>query len=119
MFPIPGFLANDARRGFIRIQVALALARQRLFDEAERLANEAVAIGQTMRHPQPNLFAPQLEQIRQMKAAPQSLGRWINKSANGSNPWFDTQTFRAVQVNDAPPAGKPAPEKKAEKQQDR
>jgi len=115
------FRANDARRGFIRVQVALALARQRQFDEAERLANEAVAIGQTMRPPQPNLFAPQLEQVRRMKAAPQSAPGSVGRrptGAIGTIPWFDTQTYRPAQVN-APPAGKPASAKKSEKQQDR
>ena len=115
------FRANDARRGFIRVQVALALARQRQFDEAEHLANEAVAIGQTMRPPQPNLFAPQLEQVRRMKAAPQSAPGSVGRrptGAIGTIPWFDTQTYRPAQVN-APPAGKPASAKKPEKQQDR
>ena len=110
----------SARRGYIRIQVALALARQRQFDEAERLANEALAIGETMRPPQANSFAQQLEQIRQMKAAPQSVGRpnmfRMNTDTNGTIRWFDTQTFRPVQGNATPPAGKPSPEKKPEKQ---
>jgi tetratricopeptide (TPR) repeat protein len=114
------FPASDARRGYIRIQVALALARQRQFDEAERLANEALAIGETMRPPQANSFAQQLEQIRQMKAAPQSVGRpnmfRMNTDTNGTIRWFDTQTFRPVQGNATPPAGKPSPEKKPEKQ---
>lgn len=77
------FSANDARRGNARIRVALALARQRQFDEAERVANEAIAIGQQMRPSQAEQFTRQLEEIRKMKAAPPS------KPASGSK-WFQT-----------------------------
>jgi tetratricopeptide (TPR) repeat protein len=58
------YSANDTRRGFTRINAALALAQQGQFEEAEDLASEAVAIG---RRTQPNFFTSQLEQIRQMR----------------------------------------------------
>jgi hypothetical protein len=48
----------------------LALSRQRQFDDAERVASEAVAIGQQMRPSQAEQFARELEQIRKLKAAP-------------------------------------------------
>jgi tetratricopeptide (TPR) repeat protein len=64
------YSANDARRGNTRTLLALALARRRQFDEAERLAGEAVAIGQQIRPPQVEHFTRQLEEIRKMKAAP-------------------------------------------------
>jgi len=63
---------NEPQRGSVRINAAYAFARAQRFEEAERLANEAVAIGERMRPPQANLFAPQVEQIRRMKAAAES-----------------------------------------------
>lgn len=64
------YSANDARRGNTRTRLAFALARQRQFDDAERMAREAVAIGQQMRPSQAEQFTRQLEQIRKMMAAP-------------------------------------------------
>jgi tetratricopeptide (TPR) repeat protein len=58
--------SNDWRRSQTRMDVAFALAQLGQFDEAVTLAEEAVALRQTMRPPQPSL-AQQLEQIRQMK----------------------------------------------------
>lgn len=81
--------ANDGRRAFTRINAAMALARQGQFDEAERLANEAVAIGQRLRPPQPNMFAAQLEEIARMKTAPEFKGP--------GNPWFDAAQPREPQ----------------------
>lgn len=68
---------NDARRGFARMNAALALARQGQFDEADRLAGEAMAIGQRLpgRH---NPFAGQLQEIERMKTAPAPSNRWFN-----------------------------------------
>ena len=63
------YSANDARRGNTRTRLASALARQREFDEAERVANEAVAIGKQMRPSQTEQFTRQLEEIRKMKPA--------------------------------------------------
>ena len=40
------------QRGFARINAAFTLANARQFEEAERLANEAVALGERMRPPQ-------------------------------------------------------------------
>jgi hypothetical protein len=51
---------GDGRRAWTRVSVAQTLARLKQFDEAERLAEEAVAL-------QKNL-APQLAQIRRMQA---------------------------------------------------
>jgi tetratricopeptide (TPR) repeat protein len=64
------FSANDVRRGTTRIRLALALTRQEQFDEAERVANEAVAIGQQMRPSRAQQFTQQLQLIRKMKPAP-------------------------------------------------
>lgn len=66
----------DHRRGQVRIAAAMILAQQRQFDEAERLATEAVAIGKGV------VFQQELEQIRKMRTAP------IPKAASGNNPWF-------------------------------
>jgi len=58
---------SDPQRGHLRINAAFAFANARRFDDAEQLANEAAAVGgQTQ---PPNLFASQVERIRQMKAA--------------------------------------------------
>jgi tetratricopeptide (TPR) repeat protein len=57
---------KDWRRSQTRMDLALALAQLGQFDEAETLGEEAVAL-------QPPL-AQQLEQIRQMKQAPQPVG---------------------------------------------
>jgi hypothetical protein len=64
--------ASDAQRGFVRLNAAMAFALGRQFDEAERLADEAVAVGQTMRPPRTDLFARQAEQIHKMKTAAES-----------------------------------------------
>jgi hypothetical protein len=64
--------ASEAQGGFVRLNAATAFAMARQFDEAERLANEAVAVGQAMRPPRTDLFARQAEQIRRMKAAAES-----------------------------------------------
>jgi hypothetical protein len=60
----------------------MALAQQRQFDEAEKLATEAVAISKAMRPPQGDMFTNQLEQIRKMRNASQP------NPANGNNRWF-------------------------------
>src|SRR5439155_12743307 len=52
---------NEAQRGYVRINAAFAFANARQFDEAERLANEAVAVGERMRPPQTKAFAPQAD----------------------------------------------------------
>jgi hypothetical protein len=75
------FRAGDIRRGQVRITAAMALAQQRQFDEAEKLATEAVAIAKAMRPPQGDAFTSQLAQIRKMRTAHPT-------PANGSNPWF-------------------------------
>ena len=79
---------RDPRRGYTRMNAAFALARARQFDEAERLAAEAVALAGTMRPPQPNVFEPQLDQIRQMKAAALS-----QPAATAGNRWFESKGF--------------------------
>jgi hypothetical protein len=63
----------------------MALTQQRQFDEAEKLAAEAIAIATAMRPPQGNMFANQLEEIRKMRAAPPSNPP---NPSNGNNPWF-------------------------------
>lgn len=64
--------ANEAQRGSVRMNAAFAFANARRFDEAERLANEAVSVGERLRPPQTNLFARQLDQIRRMQVAAES-----------------------------------------------
>jgi hypothetical protein len=66
------FPANDVQRGLLRMNAAMALAGARHFEEAERLANEAVTIGQNLRPPRTDLFQRQAEQIQRMKANAQS-----------------------------------------------
>jgi hypothetical protein len=66
--------ATDIQRGFLRINAAMAFAGARQFEEAERLANEAVTIGQNLHPPRTDLFQRQAEQIQRMKATPQSDG---------------------------------------------
>ena len=66
------YAVNDSRRATFRINAAVAYAREGQFDEAEALAKEAVAVGQHMQPPQPNIFTGQLQQILQMKQAAQS-----------------------------------------------
>lgn len=83
------FNSNDLRRGYTRISTALALARQREFDEAERLATEAVGIGQSTH--QTNPFSQQLEEIRRMKTGPPS---GTGPSAKRDGPWFGTRIPR-------------------------
>jgi tetratricopeptide (TPR) repeat protein len=76
------FRPGDMRRAQVRIIAAMAMAQQRQFDEAEKLASEAVAISKAMRPPQAEAFTSQLEQIRKMRNAPKQA------PANGNNPWF-------------------------------
>jgi Tetratricopeptide repeat len=76
------FRPGDMRRAQVRMVAAMALAQQKQFDEAEKLAVEAVGIGKGMRPPQNDAFAGQLEQIRQMRTAAQQA------PADGNNPWF-------------------------------
>jgi tetratricopeptide (TPR) repeat protein len=59
---------NDWRGVQTRMDAAFALAAAGQFDEAETLAEEAVALQRTMRNPGPPV-EQQLEQIRQMKRA--------------------------------------------------
>ena len=66
------FRPTDMRRAQFRITAAMALAQERQFDEAERLAIEAVAISKVMLPPQADAFTNQLQQIRKMRAAAQS-----------------------------------------------
>jgi hypothetical protein len=66
--------ASDAQRGFLRMNAAMAFAMARQFDEAERLANEAIAVGQALYPPRTDLFRSQAEQIQKMKANAQSGG---------------------------------------------
>jgi hypothetical protein len=63
---------NDAQRGFVRMNAAMAFASARQFAEAERLSQEAIAVGQTMRPPRADLFRSQAEQIQRMNVAAQS-----------------------------------------------
>jgi len=63
---------GDAQRGFLRMNAARVFAAARQFDEAERLAEEALAIGQSLRPPRSDLFRGEMEQIRRMKADAQS-----------------------------------------------
>jgi hypothetical protein len=60
------FPPHDPRRAFIRMQAAHTLARHREFEEAERLATEAVSLG-GRNAPQREHLLLQLEQIRRMK----------------------------------------------------
>jgi tetratricopeptide (TPR) repeat protein len=76
------FRPGDVRRAQFRITAAWALAQQRQFDEAEKLATEAVAISTAMRPPQGTMFTNQLEQIRKMRTASQT------SPATENNPWF-------------------------------
>ncbi len=58
----------DWRRSQTRMDAAMALAHLHQFEEAETLAQEAVALSATARTPMPNL-SQQLEMIRQLKQA--------------------------------------------------
>ena len=49
------------------MSLAMHLAQHKEFDEAERLGQEAVAIGESARPSQGNDFAQQLQQIRSMR----------------------------------------------------
>lgn len=66
--------ANDMQRGSLRMNAAMTFAMAQQFDEAERLANEAIAVGQRLRPPQTEMFQQQVQQIQQMKAHPPSKG---------------------------------------------
>ena len=108
--------ANDPRRGFTRTNVAFALARRRQFDEAERLAREAVAIGEPMQ-PRQVQFAQQLEQIRQMRNAPPSAAS-AQRDASGlivvQGHWFqgqDVMVYPGLVPAAAPPPPPPPPKK--------
>jgi tetratricopeptide (TPR) repeat protein len=63
------YIAADTSRGTVRIEAAFAFARQEQFDEADRFAREAVAIGQAAGPPFNEQFSRQLEQIRDMRSA--------------------------------------------------
>ena len=58
---------TDAQRCYIRMQAARALARQRRFEEAERLANETIALARSLGLQLANQPAHVLEEIRQMQ----------------------------------------------------
>jgi hypothetical protein len=116
---------NEAQRGFVRINAAFAFAKARQFDEAEGLANEAVAVGEGMRPPQTKLFAPQVEQIRRMKTAAESGSAPTDGVVNGAvmtrDGWFAIRTIQApdrtpdtmTAVSGAtPPATQPIADKK-------
>jgi len=62
------FLTGDGRRAYFRGKAAMALAQQKNFEEAERLAMEAVAIGKAAQPLDEVTFAAQLLRIRQMRA---------------------------------------------------
>ena len=62
------FLTRDGRRAYFRGKAAMALAQQKNFEDAERLAMEAVAIGKAAQPLDEVTFAAQLLQIRQMRA---------------------------------------------------
>jgi len=64
--------ADDLQRADVRMAAASVFASARQFDEAERLAGEAVTIAAGAKPPPPRVFAGQLEQIRRMKAAAES-----------------------------------------------
>jgi tetratricopeptide (TPR) repeat protein len=64
--------AGDLRRASIRMNAAMAFAHDGQFDEAERLAKEAVAKGEQVHPRMQNGLASQLQQILQMKQAAQS-----------------------------------------------
>jgi hypothetical protein len=66
--------ARDAQRGFLRMNAAMAFARARQFDQAERLANEAIAVGEALYPPRTDVFRSQAEQIQKMKANAQFGG---------------------------------------------
>ena len=116
---------NEAQRGFVRINAAFAFANARQFDEAERLANEAVAVGEGMRPPQTKLFASQVEQIRRMKTAAESGSAPTDGGVNGAvmtrGGWF---AIRGIQAPNGtlntmtavpgatPPAAQPPADKK-------
>jgi hypothetical protein len=90
------FNANDPQRGSVRTEVAHALAVQGQFDEAERLAAEAVAIGQAMKGQGPwnQQFDRTLEQIRRMRAAQQKGGAPAGQAQiliDRSGKWFEGQ----------------------------
>jgi tetratricopeptide (TPR) repeat protein len=70
-------LPGDIRRAYQRLNAASSLANHGQFDEAERLAEEAVAIGQAARPKQQVDFAQRrLEEIRRMRTAGEPSGRW-------------------------------------------
>ena len=89
---------NEPQRGFVRTNAALAFANARQFEEAERLANEAVGVGERMRPPRTNLFVPTVEQIRRMKSASESgpvlTDSVVNGSALRGGGWFDVHTVQ-------------------------
>jgi hypothetical protein len=112
--------SNDPQRGFVRINAAFAFANARRFGEAERLANQAVALGERMRPPQTKLFAPQVERIRQMKTAAESAPVRTDGPVNGTamtrGGWFavgasqtpnGTPNTLTVVPGATPPAAKP------------
>jgi hypothetical protein len=91
------FNANDPQRGSVRTEAAMALAAQGQFDEAERLAAEAVAIGQVLKGQGPwnEQFNRSLQQIGQMRAAQQKGVAPPGQAQipiDRSGQWFDAQT---------------------------
>ena len=63
-----GYAAGEMIRGYTRTDAAQALARQGQFDEAERLAAEAVELSKNWPH-QSSFFVQQQETIRKMRLA--------------------------------------------------
>ena len=78
--------ANDIQRGFLRMNAAMAFAGARQFDEAERLANEAIAAGRNLHPPRTDMFERQAEQIQRMKANVQSGAGTPQTGITGSRP---------------------------------
>jgi tetratricopeptide (TPR) repeat protein len=63
------YASRDLQRGQVRIDAALALAREGQFEEAERLAEEAVAIAHQGLPQNADIYASQVLQISQLKAS--------------------------------------------------
>jgi len=87
---------SDPQRGYVRINAAFVFANARQFDDAGRLVNEAIAVGERMRPPQSNLFEPQADQIRRIKTAAESKPARTEGSGNGAGVTSSRRfTFRA------------------------
>uniref|UniRef100_Q029M5 Tetratricopeptide TPR_4 n=1 Tax=Solibacter usitatus (strain Ellin6076) TaxID=234267 RepID=Q029M5_SOLUE len=63
--------ANDAQRGQMRVDLALALANLGQFEEAEALTLEAISVGDGTRRTPGVSFEAALQQIRRMRATSQ------------------------------------------------